>query len=274
MSGKKVAVAMSVYRADTYKNLKLSIESMLTQTYQEIDIYIQVDGEVSEDCYELLRHYSSLNNIFVQFNEVNKGLATRLNEIIKQITDLGGYSFIARMDADDISYPQRIEEQVNFFENNPGVSVLGTDLIEISDSGTELFHKKMAYTHSEILKSIIKRCPVNHPTVMFRESVFSGSQIRYKSELMNTQDYYLWVDLLEVGYQFANIDKPLLYFRINADFHSRRGWNKAKNEFLSRVYALKKLQVLSFSNIFHIMFLFLLRISPPSIKLLAYKYLR
>ncbi|MDV5059493.1 glycosyl transferase, partial [Vibrio diabolicus] len=120
---------------------------------------------------------------------------------------------------------------------------------------------------------IIKRCPFNHPSVMFRMSVFEDG-FRYKSELMNTQDYYLWVDLLAAGKNFANINEPLLMFRINESFHSRRGFKKAMNDLNSRIYAFKKLDVLNLSNIIHTISLFLLRIAPTSIKKWAYKTLR
>lgn len=270
----KVAVAMSVYKTDTFANLKLAIDSILNQTYKEIDIFIQVDGVISEPCYSLLSDYSKNERFIIGYNDVNSGLATRLNDIISDVVNIGSYGYIARMDADDIAFPERISEQVAFLNNNLDISVVGTDLIEISDSGKELFHKKMAYNHDDIAKEIIKKCPFSHPTVMFRESVFSQSSIRYKSELMNTQDYYLWVDLLYGGYKFANLPKPLLYFRVNDKFHSRRGWAKAMNDVRSRLYAFEKLNVINLSNITHTISLFLLRIAPTTIKKWAYKMLR
>ncbi|OCH52805.1 glycosyl transferase [Vibrio sp. ZF57] len=274
MMYKKVAVAMSVYKSDIAENIKLSIDSILGQSYSNLDVFIEVDGYISEDCVELLNLYSKLDNVFVNFNSENRGLATRLNSIIDKIIEIGEYTYIARMDADDIAFTERITEQVNFLDENSEVSVVGTDLIEISDSGEEIFHKKMYYDHHSISIAIIRKCPFSHPTVMFRENVFSKSYIRYKPELMNTQDYYLWVDLLSAGHIFANIPRPLLYYRVNDDFHSRRGWNKAMNDLRSRVYAFKKLDVLSFSNVLHTLMLFLLRISPSFVKSAAYKFLR
>ncbi|MGR5094954.1 glycosyltransferase [Vibrio maritimus] len=271
---KKVAVAMSVYKSDSFDNLKLAIDSILQQSYECLDFYIQVDGYIESSCRELLDSYSDLENVFVTFNKENKGLAFRLNTIIDNVVEKGHYKYIARMDADDISFYNRIELQVQFLEDNKNVSVVGSDVIEISDSGKEIFHKRMFYSHDDIAKKIIKKCPFNHPTVMFRESVFSNSLARYKNELKNTQDYYLWVDLLASGHKFANLPNALLYFRVNGDFHSRRGFDKAMNDLRSRVYAFQKLDVLSASNFVHMLLLFLLRISPVKIKEMAYKYLR
>lgn len=274
MQNSSIAVAMSVYKSDTDYNVKLAIESLLEQTYRNIDIFIEVDGPINSDLEALLRSYCNTDNIFVNFNDKCKGLATRLNSIIDKVMEQGKYDFIARMDADDISLPTRIERQLNFLMVHKEIDVVGSDVIEISEVGEEVFYKKMNPTHDVIRKEIIKRCPFNHPTVMFRSSLFMSQCIRYKAELMNTQDYYLWVDLLAKGKKFANINEPLLYFRVNDDFHSRRGFKKAVNDFKSRLYAFSKLDVLTPSNVIHVVLLFLLRISPSFIKAIAYKVLR
>lgn len=270
----RVAVALSVYKSDRPDHLKLSIDSMLSQSYDLVDVFIQVDGLISSECCQVLNSYSSEERVFVTFNDENKGLAFRLNTIIDEVVSLKNYTYIARMDADDISFPERISKQVEYLESNDNISVIGTDLIEINSWGEELFHKTMSYTHSDILKKVIKKCPFSHPTVMFRESIFESGEIRYKSELMNTQDYYLWVDLLSEGYKLSNLNEPLLYFRVNESFHSRRGWHKAMNDFRARLYAFKKLNVITPSNVLHTALLFLLRIAPASIKTFAYKHLR
>lgn len=269
----KVAVIMSVYKSDTEKNLKESVQSILMQSYSSIDIFIQVDGWVSDNICELLNEYNENSNISIFFNENNEGLATRLNDSINKAIQVGGYDYIARMDADDICHPDRFKKQVEFLINNPDISVVGSDVQEISENGEDLFYKKMDASHDELARKIIKKCPFNHPSVMFRMSVFEEG-FRYKSELMNTQDYYLWVDLLAAGKKFANINEPLLKFRINDSFHTRRGFKKAMNDLRSRIYAFKKLDVLTLNNVIHTTSLFLLRIAPTSVKKWAYKNLR
>ncbi|MEZ9799001.1 glycosyltransferase [Vibrio cyclitrophicus] len=273
MIDKKLAVAMSVYRTDNEAHLRKAISSILKQTYTNFDLYIEVDGPVHKDISTLLLGYGSYKNVFVNFNESNKGLAFRLNQIIDKVTKSGCYSFIARMDADDISLPTRFSTQLSFLNENPRISVVGSDVLEISNSGDVVFHKKMDKDHAVIAKKIIKKCPFNHPSVMFKISVFDDG-FRYKSELKNTQDYYLWVDLLAAEKEFANISEPLLEFRVNDDFHARRGVKKALNDLRARMYAFKKLDVLNFGNVIHTLLLFFLRISPAFMKKLAYKFLR
>ncbi|MFB1078185.1 glycosyltransferase [Photobacterium damselae] len=268
----KVAIAMSIYKNDKVKFVTQSIESLLNQTYLNRHIFIEVDGDISYELRTLLEKYNELNNIDVSFNQQCKGLAYRLNNIISYINNDSTFDFMARMDADDISHPQRIEKQVNFMLENPNVSVIGSDVIEIDVQDRDIFYKKMESSHEKIKENIIKKCPFNHPTVMFRVSVLK--YYRYDSKLLNTQDYYLWVDLLKAGYVFSNINEPLLKFRVDDDFHTRRGFKKAINDTKSRIYAVKVLNNISLSNINHIVLLFLLRISPSFLKKLAYKKFR
>ncbi|MCZ8487821.1 hypothetical protein O9992_10395 [Vibrio lentus] len=72
------------------------------------------------------------------------------------------------MDADDVSSASRFEKQVDFLIENPEISGLSVqDVIEISCSGDELFYKSMSKSHDEMFDNIIKKCPFNHPSVMF-----------------------------------------------------------------------------------------------------------
>lgn len=269
----KIAVALSIYKSDQPEYIKQAIESILNQKDADFDLYIKVDGKVPDGIHCVLNKYISLNNVFIDFHSVNKGLAFRLNQIIKIVLDKKEYDFLARMDADDISYPERFSTQVNFLIKNKDIAVVGSSAIEFNENGSEKF-KKMFITHEELYFNIIKRCPFNHPTVMFNLNVIDEKDIIYDDRLLNTQDYYLWVELLKKGYRFSNIEKPLLRFRVNSDFFNRRGLKKAINDTKARYHAMKLLKLFTLSNINHTVLLFLLRISPSFIKRTAYQYLR
>jgi hypothetical protein len=211
--------------------------------------------------------------VLIDNRRSNEGLAYSLNEGIEYILNHLDVQYIARMDADDISLPSRIEEQVSLLDNNDGVDVVGTDIIEFNEISGSEFYKAMDTYHEKMLNRIIKRSPFNHPTVVFRKCVFE-SGLRYKASLKNTQDYYLWIDLLAAGYKFYNINKPLLRFRIDENFHKRRGVSKALNDVRSRIYAFKNLNNVSLSNILYVFALFFLRLSPEFLKKVIYKYAR
>ncbi|MGR5488053.1 glycosyltransferase [Vibrio alfacsensis] len=272
MNNVLIGVIMSVYKSDKAEFIKLSLDSMLHQDNVNVNIYLHIDGPVSSSINLLVDEYEKLSNVNVTRHEQNLGLATRLNQSVEQAL-ADNVDFIARMDADDISFSDRFYHQVKYFELNPDVSVLGTSVIEINSLGEEIFYKSMVTDHKTLSENIIKKCPFNHPTVMFRTTIFEEG-FRYKEKLINTQDYYLWVDLLANGKRFGNINEPLLYFRIDESFHSRRGFDKALNDCRSRLYAFKKLNNMSCSNLLHVVKLFLLRVAPKPIKLLAYKYFR
>lgn len=270
----KIAVAMSVYKSDSYDYFKLAVNSILDQTYTNFDIYIEVDGFVQDDILKYLKLLNNEKNVFVSFNQDNKGLATRLNQVIDKAIESGTYKFVARMDADDISSPDRFQTQVDFLSRNPEISILGSDVLEFHNGSDTKFYKRMNASHDLLSKNIIKRCPFNHPSVMFRLDVFTQHKLRYKPELKNTQDYYLWVDALSCGLNFANINKPLLRFRVDENFHSRRGFEKAMNDFRSRLYAMKTLKIYSIRNLFLATSLLILRLSPQKFKKFAYAKFR
>lgn len=273
MKNKYVAIAISVYDSDRPDFLDSSLSSLFSQSYPFIDIYMQVDGYISTELKTVLEKYSNHENFYCDFYPQNMGLAFQLNNAIEKILSTDKYSYIARMDSDDISLPDRIEKQVCYLELNPNIAVVGTSVTEFHSNG-QVFEKIMPANHDDLEYNIVKRCPFNHPTVMFNLLVIKDEHLQYNGNLKNTQDYYLWVDLLSLGYKFSNIEDVLLKFRIDDNFHKRRGFKKAVNDFNSRWYAMNKLDILSASNLVHAFLLFGLRISPSFIKEFAYKKLR
>ncbi|MEX5801338.1 glycosyltransferase [Enterobacter cloacae] len=148
----KIAVIMSVYREDNSLYIKQAIESILSQTYSEIKLFIMVDGQVSKNINDLLHNYSSHKKIEIFRRDINKGLAHSLNELIDVVVAKKEYKFIARMDSDDISLPHRLEEQINYFHKKQEVDVIGSFCHEFGSSYA-LDIKKIPLTH-EILLNI------------------------------------------------------------------------------------------------------------------------
>lgn len=268
-----VIVVMSVYRNDKARFLQQAIDSIVCQTYDNLLLYIAVDGPIDDAVRLLLDGCQSNQKIKIFFYEENLGLAARLNCLIDKALEKDAV-FIARMDADDISFPERITQQVDHMMRNPALGVLGASLIEIDAAGNQLFEKIMPGEHEVLSKNIIKRCPFNHPTVIFRSEIFREKGFRYNSKLLNTQDYYLWVDLLQAGVKFSNIESPLLYFRVDDLFYTRRGLAKAVNDFKARLHAMNKLKCKTFRNYFLAVALFSLRVSPSWVKKVAYRRFR
>ena len=129
----RIAVIMSLYRNDTIEYVKLAVESILNQSYSDFDFYIQYDGHIKNDVDLYLSSLSD-TRIHIYKRDENKGLAKSLNELLSVVMPLD-YQFIARMDADDISIPDRFEKQVNYLQNHQEVDVVGGAINEIDENG-------------------------------------------------------------------------------------------------------------------------------------------
>ncbi|MBO2590373.1 glycosyltransferase [Shewanella algae] len=269
-----VAVIMSVYRNDKLVYVQQAVESILNQSHASLVFFIYKDGGLSSDTDAYLNHIqSTFHNVRLFSGSKNQGLAYALNFLIDIALKECRFSYIFRMDADDISHPERIKKQIDFMNENSSISILGTDVIEIDGDGSQIFYKCMPAEHTEIVKGVVKKCPLNHPTVCFRTSFFQDG-MRYNVSLKNTQDYYLWVDAISKGMVIGNLNLPLLHFRVDDDFYSRRGFDKLVNDLGSRWYAINKLGLYSFSSFFHMFCLCILRLSPSVVRKWVYKNFR
>lgn len=222
----KLAIIMSLYKSDVIKYVQLAVESILYQTYSNFDFYIQYDGPVNEDVDQYLTSIKDERIKIFKRNE-NKGLAYSLNELL-DIVMPKDYHFIARMDADDISLPERFEKQVAFMEAHPETGCLGTWAIEINSDGSEYYRKQMPVTHEECKKQFMVRDCMIHPTVIFRRSYIEKAGY-YSLDTYFGEDTMMWAQGFVNGCRFANLPEYLFKFRLNDDFFNRRrGWKHAK----------------------------------------------
>lgn len=223
---------MSLYKSDVLDYVKLAVESILNQTYSNFDFYIQYDGYVQKDVDDYL---SGLKDERVRLfrREQNKGLAHSLNDLLSIVMPMG-YEYIARMDADDISLPERFDKQIEFMESHPGTDCLGTWAIEIKSDGSEFYKKQMPETHEKCNKMFMIRDCMIHPTVMFRRSYIEKAGV-YSLDTYFGEDTMMWAQGFAAGCKFANVPEYLFKFRLNDDFFNRRrGWKHAKGILMLR----------------------------------------
>lgn len=221
-----LAVIMSLYRCDCLRYVELSVRSILNQSRSDFDFFIQYDGHVSEEIDAFL---SNLNDerIRIYKREENKGLAYSLNELLYKVM-AGDYAYIARMDADDISMPDRFEKQIAFLKAREDVDCLGTWAIEIKADGSEYYRKQMPETHEGCWKQFMKRDCLIHPSVMFRRRFIEKAGM-YSLDTYFGEDTMMWCQGFANGCRFANLPEYLFKFRMDDDFFNRRrGWKHAK----------------------------------------------
>ena len=263
-------VAMAVYQADNAKWLEESIESITSQSYTDFLFIIVIDGPVPGSITQVLNTATmSDNRIVLAQNSHNMGLASSMNSAI----DFGlafEPSFFVRMDADDISEQHRLLRQITYLKKHSNISVLGSALTEINESGKKVGARVMPASHKQITRILPRRCSLNHPTVIIRYNVFLDGH-RYNGDLLNTQDYFFWITLASQGYIFRNLKDRLLKFRRVNNFYKRRGLSKSLNEFKARIYAITKLKQYSPYNFFYACGVLSLRLMPGKVVKLAYK---
>jgi glycosyltransferase involved in cell wall biosynthesis len=265
-------VAMGVYVGDKPVWVEQAVNSLVDQTYKKHIIVIVIDGDISDEILAYLVDISTrLNNVLLVRSYTNRGLSTCMNFVVDwTLSNVKDVKYFFRMDADDISAPIRLEQQIAFLEKRPKISILGSGLIEINEQGKKVGQRKLPKKHSEIIRFLPKRCSINHPTVAIRINVFKQG-FRYRENLMNTQDYFFWADLAAAGFQFANLSNKLLEFRRVNDFYKRRGLSKSVNEFKARFYTMKVLHKYSLGNIIYALVVLTLRLMPARVVKIAYK---
>lgn len=217
---------MSLYRSDILPYVSLAVQSILNQTYGEFDFYIQYDGYVQREVDEYLSGIKDAR-VRIYRRDKNKGLAQSLNDLLAVVMPLE-YTFIARMDADDISMPDRFEKQIAYMEAHPETQCLGTWAIEINSDGSEYYRKQMPETHEGCWQQFMIRDCMIHPTVMFRRSYIEKVGF-YSLDTYFGEDTMMWAQGFAAGCKFANVPEYLFKFRLNDDFFNRRrGWKHAK----------------------------------------------
>lgn len=223
----KYSVLISLYDKEKPDYLKASIESMLSQTLKPDQIVLVKDGPLNNELDQVIDFYVNQNPGLFTVVELknNVGLGKALDEGLKYCKN----ELVARMDADDISLPERCEFQVKEFINNPDLSIVGTMIDEFYDDPKNIISSRIVPTsHEEIKKFIRRRSPFNHPTVMFKKSdvIKCGGY----GNLRRKQDLDLFSRMINSGCKGANINQSLLLFRSNEDNYKRRkSWSYCKS---------------------------------------------
>lgn len=211
----KVSILMSIYNENEAEILK-SINSLITQTYCNVEIIIIVDNPVEKARYEkILMPYEDNNKIIVYYNEQNIGLARSMNVAF----DLSSGEYIARMDADDISVHNRIEKEV-FIIKEQQADFVCTGYKFINEMDREIEGKYIYYSPDSLKRQLITTNCIHHPTILMKKEIFKKSG-GYR-DFPCSQDYDLWLRLLELDCKFYMIDEVLLLYRIRDDSTTNR----------------------------------------------------
>lgn len=273
MNKTKIVVLMSVYRNDNPDHLRLSVDSILNQTYQDFLLLVGVDGAVSGELEQTLSSYNGHTKVKIFWFKENRGLTAVLNNLLEEGKKLQP-TYFARMDADDISKINRFEKQVKYMEANLELDVIGGAIEEMEYDG-QLNGKVIHYplTHRECYDFFAFRNPLAHPAVMFRFSFFD-KVVSYNASYKKNQDTELWYRAFKAGCKFGNLNDIVLTFRVSKDMYKRRGGIKFAKEVLRLRNEINRnlgygMKATLFGYAYYIM-----AISPGWLKKFAYKTFR
>ncbi len=240
------SVLMSVYRKDNPKYFKEAIESILNQTIQTNDFILVCDGPLNEEIESVIKEMEEKMKDRLQIIRLkkNRGLGNALNIGLKHCKN----ELIARMDSDDISRPDRCENQLLIFQKYPDVSICSGIIEEFTISPQIIDSiRKPPENNEEIRRFAKKRCPYNHPCVMYKKSEVEKAGGYIGLYLM--EDYYLWVRMILNNAKGYNIQTPILWMRGGNSMYKRRGgikYIKSQLFLFNYMYKMKFISVMDY----------------------------
>ena len=220
MDSPKISVVLPVYQGDGY--LSEAIQSILDQTYTDFELLILCD-DPSDITRTILDDYQNKDSRVRVFNQQQRlGLVGSLNYGISLATG----EYIARMDADDISLPQRFEEQIAYMDSKPEIGICGTWVVVKSEQGESICQYPV--DDESIRCELLFNSPLAHPAVFIRRIIFNKNKISYDNTNLHAEDYGFWV-LASPFTKFGNIPKALLLYRTHDEAVSRSFANIQSN---------------------------------------------
>ena len=233
-----ISVIMGVYNQWNEKILREAVDSILNQTFTDFEFIIWDDGSHSSVA-KTIQSLSVLDKrIKIYGKDKNCGLAYSLNACI----GMAQGKYIARMDADDISLPKRLEKQYEFLEFHEEYAWCGCN--------TNLFDKNGVWgirkmPQIPVLSDYLKFSPYVHPTVMFRAKLFDANEGYLESEeTLRCEDYEIFMRFLNCGLQGFNLQETLFCYREDKESYQRRKFCFRVNEAKLRYRNFQKMKIL------------------------------
>lgn len=208
-----VTVITTVRNCEKY--IAESIESILYQTYEEIE-YIVVDDGSTDRTQNIINEYLGDSRLKVISFDTNIGRIASLNTALNEATG----KYIALHDADDISLPERIQKQVDFLEKNPDYVLVGSNIVEIDPSGKVCGHPRKPVENEDLQFSIMFKCTLANPSTMFRKKICDDHKIKYENRFIHAEDFGFISRLIRHG-KVHNIEEVLLKYRRHPNNNSK-----------------------------------------------------
>jgi len=202
-----VSIIMPVYNAEKF--LKTAIDSVLSQTYQNFELLIYNDGS-TDNSLNIIESFSDQRIKVINYQK-NIGYIYRLNEGLK----IAKGKYIARIDADDIWHPQKLEKQVEILNKNKNLAFIATDFYRIDYQKYILSIDKNSQYNNNLRHNILKKNLICHSSILFKKkNCFSAGS--YNENMKYTEDYHCWIKILS-KYDGIILPEILTYYRISSN---------------------------------------------------------
>lgn len=216
----RISVLMSIYNCAS--TLEEALDSLMAQTYQDFKV-ILCDDCSSDNTYEIAQKYASKykDKFLLIKNETNKKLPFSLNHCL----EYADTEYIARMDGDDISKPDRFQKEIEFLDNNPQYALVSCPMEFFNESGVFMVGKAEKIPTS---RSFIYDTPFAHAPVMIRTKAIKdvgGYTVAIWTQ--RGQDVHLWAKMMNKGYIGYNLQEPLYMMRDDIAAYKRRTFKQA-----------------------------------------------
>lgn len=245
----KVSVIMATYNC--HDTVEESIRSIINQTFLDWE-FIICDDCSTDDTYSILRKYETLypEKILILRNEKNSKLSFSLNHCLNYARG----EYIARMDADDISKPERLDKQVAYLDAHPEIALVGSGMTPFDSNNT--YKDRLPAEERPCGKSMIKGVPFYHATIVMRKSAYDKiGRYTVSKRTERAQDYDMWFRFFYHGFVGHNMMKSLYLVKENLNDYKRRkvkhrlygiitsiiGYRLLKFPFYYYIFALKPL---------------------------------
>lgn len=201
-----VSIVLPVFNAESF--LIKAVESILLQEYKNFELILINDGS-TDNTLSILEYYASIDSRVMLLSRSNKGLIYSLNEGISLAKGL----YIARMDSDDISHPERFKRQVELMELTKS-DICGCHFITIDESGKKIDATLVPISSNSFLTNLALTVPFAHGSVMIRRDFLAKNNLYYGiGEYKTAEDYALWVRMYQLNAKFCNVDQFLFEYR-------------------------------------------------------------
>lgn len=233
----RISVIMGIYNCAS--TLEDALDSLLAQTYQEFKVIMCDDGS-SDNTHAIAQKY--VNEFPEKFILISNPKNMGLNYTLNHCLEYADTDYVARMDGDDLSLPERFEKELLFLDEHPEIAIVSTPMIYFDENGDFRFGSNGGYYPQK--EDFIKGTPFCHAPCMVRNKAYrTVGGYSVNPRLLRVEDYHLWFKMYAKGYRGYILPQALYKMRDDRKAVSRRSWRNRINEFYVRRIGYQMLNI-------------------------------